>query len=96
MFADPYKGLVEDSDPDEGEEESEETKIQKYKSLVRDLEESEKQKEDRGVEMEITWEPGKCEATCPETVHWLIRIIGHHLKFKKAACFIYVWHLSLV
>jgi hypothetical protein len=41
------------------ESEDEERQINKYKSLVQSIKDSEEKKKKRDIEMEITWEPGK-------------------------------------
>ena len=43
---------------DDDEEQDEDTTINKYKSLIADIKDSEKKKGDKDVDMEITWEPG--------------------------------------
>ncbi|XP_052105857.1 ESF1 homolog [Mytilus californianus] len=47
---------------EESESEDEEQQINKYKSLVQSIKESEEKKKKRDVEMEITWEPGLKES----------------------------------
>ncbi|XP_063427984.1 ESF1 homolog [Mytilus trossulus] len=47
---------------EESESDNEEQQINKYKSLVQSIKESEEKKKKRDVEMEITWEPGLKES----------------------------------
>ena len=46
------------SNDNDSASEDEEEQINKYKSLVQSIKESEEKKKNRDVEMEITWEPG--------------------------------------
>ena len=48
----------------EGEEGNEDVAIQKYRNLIMDLKSSDQKKDDKDLDMEITWEPGMNVTKC--------------------------------
>ena len=61
---DPYNGMLgnndeDDDDDDDNSDEGEDSRIDKYKKLLLDIQDTEKNKDNRDVEMEVTWEPGE-------------------------------------
>ncbi|XP_013398930.1 ESF1 homolog [Lingula anatina] len=65
--ANPYGDLIEKPDfaisDGEGSEEDEDKALEKYKALLKTVEEKDEKKEEKDMEMEITWEPGLKETT---------------------------------
>lgn len=61
----PYGNLVGGSDEESQSEESEneEKHIDKYRKLLQSIQETEKEQENKDVEMEVTWEPGLKQTT---------------------------------